>query len=98
MFDPRSLMLVLYTLIALLLLGVVFFLVAVVGQTGVRLLIWRSQKAKAEREDHEAKYRADGTAYPPFSRGLCDSCQRAFEKVYYLPSGKRLCEHCYKEV
>jgi hypothetical protein len=43
----------------------------------------------AERTD------AAGRPLPPFARGLCDSCHQAFEKVYYLPSGRRACPACY---
>ncbi len=52
--------------------------------------------AQAKEQDRREKFRPDGTAYPPFSRGLCDSCSSVFDKVYFLPSGTRLCPGCYR--
>ncbi len=46
-------------------------------------------KIKAERIG------PDGRAYPPSGCGVCDNCTAADNKVYYLPSGKRLCRKCY---
>ncbi|MCP4708591.1 MAG: hypothetical protein GY869_08205 [Planctomycetes bacterium] len=45
----------------------------------------------------QAKYRSDGEMWPPTQRGLCESCERVFEKVYCLSSGERLCPECYEE-
>jgi hypothetical protein len=59
---------------------------------------WRLRMRALRRE--EALHRAsllgpDGTPLPPVSRGLCDHCGKAFERVYNLTTGKRLCEGCY---
>ncbi len=63
----------------------------------IRSLIWRARVENAERQDYLLKHRPDGRAYPPFGRGLCDNCNQAFEKVYFLPSGTRLCPDCYQK-
>ena len=58
-------------------------------------------REKGERRDVEAseraKYRRDGRALPPSHRGLCEGCEKVFEKVYILPSGQRFCPGCYEE-
>jgi hypothetical protein len=57
------------------------------------------QRMKALREEWQTEhYDADGRPRPPSARGLCDGCARASEKVYFLPSGRRLCEACYATV
>jgi len=54
----------------------------------------RQEQTKAYREAHQP----DGQPYPPSARGLCDNCQKPFEKVYYLQSGRRLCPDCCRRV
>ena len=54
----------------------------------------RQGRAKAYRQTHQP----DGHPYPPSARGLCDNCQKPFEKVYYLQSGRRLCLDCHRRV
>ena len=55
-------------------------------------------RVKREKEALErAKYRSDGRALPPSHRGLCEGCEKVFEKVYNLPSGQRFCPECYEE-
>lgn len=58
--------------------------------------IWRISKRRAERLAHMIKFRPDGLPYPPAGRGMCDACEKAHEKVYHLPSGRRLCTDCYE--
>ena len=77
----------------------IFFFIALV----VAVIIFACLKAslrdksaaRAKEKDRKEKFRPDGTAYPPFGRGFCDNCNGAFDKVYYLPSGMRLCPACY---
>lgn len=55
---------------------------------------WR--QGKAEREADRAKFRLDGEVYPPTGRGMCGACQKAFDKVYFMSDGRRLCPQCYQ--
>lgn len=86
-----------YWLVGLLFVIFVTLIVAVFSYAYLRSRIWQASVKRAEQKDYEQKHRPDGAAYPPASRGLCDSCQNCFEKVYFLPSGARLCENCYEE-
>ena len=70
--------------------------IAVIIYAFVRGIIRDKRAAQAKEQDRREKFRPDGTAYPPFSRGLCDSCSSVFDKVYFLPSGTRLCPGCYR--
>jgi len=70
--------------------------VTIVLWIATKLLIWEVRRWRAQRQARRAKYRSDGTAYPPVSMGLCDRCERACEKVYHMPSGQRLCPDCYE--
>ena len=65
---------------------------------------WARQRA-GRLEAFREKYLPDGLPYPPSGRGMCDSCGKPSEKVYYVPSGVRpnetsttvrLCESCYR--
>ncbi|MDY7009374.1 MAG: hypothetical protein SVV80_01295 [Planctomycetota bacterium] len=60
--------------------------------------IWRMSKRRAERLAHMTRFRPDGLPYPPSGRGMCDVCEKAHEKVYHLPSGRRLCADCYESL
>jgi len=55
---------------------------------GLELRAWR-KVAK------DQKLRPDGIPYPPSGRGMCDTCEKAYDKVYYLPDGRRICPGCY---
>jgi hypothetical protein len=56
------------------------------------------QTATVQAEWQAERFDEDGQPLPPFARGLCDVCHKAFDKVYYLPSGRRLCPACYTTV
>ena len=60
-----------------------------------RLFVRKQKRARLEADAEH--YRPDGQPYPPCGRGLCDHCKQAFEKVYYLPEGRRLCPACYEQ-
>lgn len=72
------------------------FVIAVIIYALIRATMRDKRAAQAKEQDRRKKFRPDGTAYPPFSRGLCDSCSSVFDKVYFLPSGTRLCPGCYR--
>ena len=84
-----------HLLLSLLVLVPVLAAVIVAMITAVNLLLRRTKRRAAERQAHSIKFRPDGEPYPPASRGMCDSCEQAYEKVYNMPSGKRLCPDCY---
>jgi hypothetical protein len=37
----------------------------------------------------------DGRLRPPRGQGICQKCSGAFDDLYYLPSGEKLCARCY---
>ncbi len=82
-------------------IGLLFYAVAaaillVLALVGIKIFIRRCRTARAAAQERKLKYQPDGRPYPPFARGLCDNCQDGFDRVYYLPSGARLCPDCYK--
>ena len=58
---------------------------------------WRfsHRQKRADAEARAAALRPDGLPYPPAGRGMCEACTRAFDKVYFMPNGRRLCPDCY---
>ena len=79
------------------------FVLAVLGIALVLLIAylrsrrWQAEVRQAEREDYELKHDGDGRLLPPVGRGICESCEKQREKVYFLASGQRLCVDCYEE-
>ena len=73
-------------------------LIIVIALTLTKYLKWRVAKNKAGRRARKQKYRSDGVAYPPSGRGMCDACKKPHEKVYHLPTGRRLCHDCYESL
>ena len=87
----------LFGLVVLAILAVVagtFLTTALV--TALKWLRWRSQVHEAAEQHQRERVRPDGQPYPPADRGMCDLCSQATEKVYYLPTGRRLCPACYE--
>ena len=84
-------------LIGILFVLIVLFVVGVFSYACIRSLIRQYRVRRARQQDYREKHRSDGTAYPPTCRGLCDNCQSYGEKLYFLPSGQRLCEECYEK-
>lgn len=83
------------------LIGLLVFLVlvaaAVIGVwTGVKILVFHIRRKAAAEAQCRLKYRPDGQPYPPAAPGICGKCQRAFDQVYHLPDGRRLCAECYR--
>ena len=80
-------------------LGVV---AAIVGGILITVLLtilnwyrWKLGVRKALQEHMRERFRPDGQPYPPTGRGLCERCQKVYEKIYYPPGGRRLCPECY---
>ncbi len=94
--DPSTMFgLNMYFLIGLLLAVAIVLALIIAICTALKIWLWRNKRLRAEREVRQVRYRPDGQLYPPASRGLCDRCSQAYDKVYHLPSGKRLCPDCY---
>ena len=91
--DMYLLFLIFGALTALIVAGPAILVAIVV----VRHVLWGRARDRAEAEARRAKYRPDGQPYPPSDRALCDVCARVCRKVYYLESGQRVCEDCYRE-
>jgi len=88
---PRFLIVVPLALLFLLVLTVSVIIV-------LKWQLWRMSQRRAKLLAHMIKFRPDGLPYPPAGRGMCDSCEKAHEKVYHLPSGRRLCTDCYESL
>ncbi|MCK4625116.1 MAG: hypothetical protein KAV00_07395 [Phycisphaerae bacterium] len=80
-------------------LALLFLLLLIISVTTLlKWRLWRNRKRRAERLAMKEKHRPDGLAYPPAGRAMCDACQKAHEKVYHMPSGRRLCADCYESL
>jgi hypothetical protein len=73
--------------------GVILLIAALIG---LKLWIWHVAKRRSDARYQRERFRSDGELFPPAGRGLCDRCGEAYEKVYYLPSGERLCPDDYR--
>lgn len=94
--GASGIIIVCYMLIPILLVLLVAFLAGTI--ITISLLKIRARKIAiklAEAKAWAAAHRADGTPYPPAGRGICERCSGAFDKVYFLPGGERLCPACY---
>ena len=75
----------------------VFFILAIVGWTGMKMAICTSQRIKAERAWKIASRRADGQRYPASIEGTCDQCRRGNRTIYYPQEDNiGLCPACYE--
>jgi len=85
----------------LLVTGLVLLVVAaaagLAAYVGLRYLGWRWRVKRARQRELAARYRADGTLYPPQGEGLCQRCSRV-AMVYFLADGGKLCSECYEAV
>jgi len=70
--------------------------IALAAWLGVRYVHERLRTAAMRRARQEERLDAAGRPLPPAAPGLCDTCQKAADRVYYMPSGKRLCEACFR--
>ena len=96
--DLRMWVVNIYFLLGLLVVLAVLAVVTIVVIAVIRARIWRAGVKRAERQDWQRKHRPDGQPYPPSGRGICDSCQKQSEKVYFLESNSRLCPECYEKM
>lgn len=96
--DIRTFGLNLHLIIGVVVVGLLAIVLGLVAWTLLRLAAWKAQVRLVQEQAARAGLREDGQAYPPADRGLCDVCARAFEKVYHLPSGQRMCEDCYRRM
>jgi hypothetical protein len=93
--DIKTFALNMHFLIGLL-IGLAALLIFVVAVwTLLKVLVWRARHKRAEAQEAARKLRTDGLPYPPAGPGVCQRCQRAFDAVYHLPTGERLCPECY---
>jgi hypothetical protein len=59
--------------------------------TSIRVWVFCARLRRERRKAQERAYLPDGRPRPPRGQGICGKCQRAFDDVYYLPSGEKLC-------
>ncbi|MBN1845874.1 MAG: hypothetical protein JW810_09340 [Sedimentisphaerales bacterium] len=62
-----------------------------------RIVIQRLQVVNAARIERKRLGLPAGHRDLPYGRGICNRCQGAYEMVFFLPSGERVCRHCYLE-
>jgi hypothetical protein len=94
--DPQTLGANLFLLIGVLLIVVIVLILMLGGWVAIKAWIWQARRDRAQHQRQQERLRPDGKPYPPMGRGMCDQCARAFERVYFLPTGRRLCPDCYK--
>jgi len=94
--DLKTFGLNIYLLIGILFVALVAGVVLVILWMVAKQLRWRVARDRALREAQEAKIGPDGRPYPPAGMGLCHGCKKAFDRVYFLPSGEQLCPRCYE--
>ena len=82
-------------LLGLLILIPLFILAIIATITVLKILATKRRNRKAQQELLKTKFRPVGIPFPSSGRGMCDRCQKPFDKVFFLPTGQRLCENCY---
>ncbi len=95
--DKKTLGQNLYFLIGFWIFVVLAVIALIATLTMKNYLKWRAEKEHYAIERRKKLFAPDGTPYPPAARGLCDNCGKAFEKVYHLKTGRRLCKSCYEK-
>lgn len=85
-----------YLLIAVIFLLALFGVIVFAGWTALRAALFTWRQRREEEAVRAAKLDRDGRPLPPVAEGLCDRCQRAFNRVYHVPGGQRLCPTCYE--
>jgi len=71
-------------------------IIAIAVWVTVKYIIERRRMGNMRQLRQEGRLDSSGQPLPPTAPGLCDTCQKAADKVYYMPSGKRLCEACFR--
>ncbi len=84
-----------------LLLGLLVFLgllliLVVAAWTGAKIWIHHAKLKQERREGFKRTHDRHGRPLPPTAEGICEQCQTPSDKVYHLPSGRRLCAACYE--
>ena len=87
-----------WIILTLVVVGVVLTATLILGWTFLRIWLRRGAIERAQTEKRAARLGPDGLPYPPSDEGVCDRCDKAFQSVYYLDTGQRLCESCYRTV
>jgi hypothetical protein len=78
-----------------LLIVAVGIVLLVIGYAFLRSYLWRKGVKKEQQQAYQKTHCPDGTPLPPTARGICDCCAKCFESVFYLESGRKLCENCF---
>jgi len=63
--------------------------------TLLKIVIWKSQRRRAEAEYRDKRRAADGKPLPPVTRGICEACGAQHAEVLHLSTGERLCRAHY---
>ena len=93
--EPTTLKMMVLEAVSLVTWLLIILLLYFVLMTIARVLETAGLLKRTRRQRQREKYQGDGRPYPPAACGFCDRCEKACEKVYYLPSGRRLCPDCY---
>lgn len=86
-----------WLLVGLLLLVIAGLVLLLAAWTGVNITVWKLRKRKAQADYHRARFRPDGTSYPPSARGICDRCQTVHSRVFHVENVGRLCMEHFQE-
>ncbi len=86
----------LYLLIGALICLAITLVLILVAWTATRAWLWKSRQRRSVEELARRRLDPDGNPYPPTGRGVCEICNRAYDRVYYLPTGQRRCAGCYQ--
>jgi hypothetical protein len=81
---------------AVILLTLIFTCMIVVW-TAINALIWFRRKRRRVADFLRLHRRADGQRYPPFTSGVCQSCGRGDDRIYFAQGSDGLCSICYEE-
>lgn len=90
--------LLIFAVLVVLFIPIVIMLFAIVmtlSIAGVKYLLWKTRIRHAQAEAYRESHDAQGRRLPATSRGICHTCGRFSDRVYFLPDGARICERCY---
>ncbi|MBN1941795.1 MAG: hypothetical protein JW849_00715 [Phycisphaerae bacterium] len=73
----------------------IFWVVLAMAWMGIHLYVRRNYLA-LEKMQVKDLYTEEERSRPPASQGICRTCGRYSDRIYYLPDGSRLCETCYE--
>ncbi|MBK8269957.1 MAG: hypothetical protein IPK83_17335 [Planctomycetes bacterium] len=65
--------------------------------TSLKILAFRRQQRKGDREERSRRFDANGQARPPRASGVCNHCGRVFDQLNYMTGNDRICDECMEK-